>query len=148
VLASGVVARSSWGLSNQWAWEGGPAVCLCPEPFPCAPSSHYGELFWAASSPVSVGDPWSVGHLWSYVGRSAVPLEVGRRVAPVRCWCLFDLGVRPYVAAMMTPMPGEAAWVMDHCGQPPGSVRVSFSLHGRGWEDAQLWRAGLWYLGA
>jgi hypothetical protein len=43
------------------------------------------------------------------------------------------------MAAATDPLVGEVAWVTDHCGQPPGSVRVYFCFHGRGWEDMQLW---------
>jgi hypothetical protein len=59
-----------------------------------------------------------------------MPMEVGRRVAPVRRWRLFDLGVRPCVAVATAPMAGEVAWVTDRCGQPPTRVHVGFSLHG------------------
>jgi hypothetical protein len=43
------------------------------------------------------------------------------------------------VAAAAALMAGEVEWVMDHCGQPPGRVRVRFGLHGGGQEDARLW---------
>jgi hypothetical protein len=65
---------------------------------------------------------------WLSMGRSGSALEVGRHFAPVRHRHLFDLGVRHCVAAAMAPMAGEAEWFTDHCGQPPGSVHVNFSL--------------------
>jgi hypothetical protein len=65
---------------------------------------------------------------WLSMGRSGSALEVGRRFAPVRRRHLFDLGMRHCVAAAMAPMAGEAEWFTDHCGQPPGSVHVNFSL--------------------
>jgi hypothetical protein len=60
------------GLVSQGV--GGPTVCSCFEPLPCAPSSRCGRggsfELWAASSSASVGDPRSGGRLWSYAGRS------------------------------------------------------------------------------
>jgi hypothetical protein len=34
------------------------------------------------------------------------------------------------MAAATSPMAGEAAWVTDHCGQPPGGVCVSSASMG------------------
>jgi hypothetical protein len=123
-------------LAKSVGQGGGATVCSCSEPLPC------GELFQAADGVLAGIDGRSTVE-WSFVvicgADRAVPLGMGRRVAPVRRRHLFDLGVRPCVVTAMAPMAREAAWVTDHYGQPLGSVRVSFGLHGGGREDARLW---------
>jgi hypothetical protein len=149
-LASGVATGSggAGGWPDRWAEGLGDRRCAhflnpsCALPPPIAGSSFGPQ---AAPSMASAKDPRSGGRLradW------AMPLEVGWHVTIVRRRRLFDLGVRPCVATAMFPIAGEAAWVTDHCGQPPGSVHVSFTLHGVGWEDARLCQAGVQYLGA
>jgi hypothetical protein len=133
------------GLVSQGV--GGPTVCSCFEPLLCAPSSRCGRGALSSCGWRPHQRRWEIhgrvvvcGHMRA---DRAMPLKVGRRVAPVRRRRLFDLGVRPCVTATTASMAGQAAWIIDHCGQPPGRVCVSFGLHGGGREDARLWQVGV-----